>query len=158
VVGSNLPSGLDLSSMFTPLSYTPAVTATTDPGLGTGATVEGRYMLMGKLVFVHIKIVLGTSPTPGTGSYSISLPVAVGTGTGDAIPGVFFPSATATRIPVVGYATGSTITRVAMPIYTASPTYGGTWSVGGPYAIGSGGVPSLVATDVIVFSGTYLRA
>jgi hypothetical protein len=157
VVGSNLPSGLDLSSMFTPLSYTPAVTgSTTDPGLGTSPTVEGRYILMGKLVYVHIRIIVGTSPTPGSGSYSISLPVAAAS-TNGVVPGVFHAGTTANRVPVAGVLLGSVITRVDLPMWVTGPTYGGTWASGGPWAIGSGGTPSLVAGDVVMFDGVYLR-
>jgi hypothetical protein len=65
-------------STFTP---SPALTAgTTNPTLGTGSVVTGRYMQMGKLVLGFIYIQFGTSGTnAGSGNYMITLPVTSAT-------------------------------------------------------------------------------
>lgn len=59
------------------LSYTPTLTATvTNPTLGTGSVVSGRYKLIGDICFAFVSIRFGTSGVAaGTGSYLISLPV-----------------------------------------------------------------------------------
>lgn len=62
---------------FATTSYTPTLTATTTPPtLGTGSTVSGRYVQLGKLVWFQALIVFGTSASAGSGIYSISYPVA----------------------------------------------------------------------------------
>jgi hypothetical protein len=53
-------------------SYTPTLTNIT---LGTGGTVTARYEQIGKLVFVQIQIILGSSGAAVTGTVAISLPV-----------------------------------------------------------------------------------
>lgn len=59
-------------------AYTPTLNATTtNPTLGTGNSVTGRYVQVGDLVFAHAEIIFGSSGTnAGSGQYSISLPVA----------------------------------------------------------------------------------
>jgi hypothetical protein len=57
-------------------TYTPALTATSNPNLGTGGTAEGRYTLFnGKWCTVRVTFQWGTSGTAGSGQYLISLPV-----------------------------------------------------------------------------------
>lgn len=58
--------------------WTPALTAsTTNPTLGTGSSVRGRYYQVGKHVTAKGVIAFGTSGTnAGSGTYYISLPVA----------------------------------------------------------------------------------
>jgi hypothetical protein len=58
-------------------SYTPALTAsTTNPTLGTGSVVAGKYKQIGKTVFGWAKLQFGTSGVAaGSGVYRISLPV-----------------------------------------------------------------------------------
>jgi hypothetical protein len=58
-------------------SYTPALqAATTNPTLGTGSSVFGRYIQVGKLVTAWIVIQFGSAGTnAGNGSYNITLPV-----------------------------------------------------------------------------------
>lgn len=57
--------------------YTPALTASTsDPTLGTGGTIAGRYTQIGKNVTVHVGIAFGTAGTAaGSGTFYVSLPV-----------------------------------------------------------------------------------
>jgi hypothetical protein len=61
------------------LSYTPTLTASgTNPTLGTGSTVAGKYQQDGKTVFGWAKIVFGTTGmAAGTGAYKVSLPSTV---------------------------------------------------------------------------------
>ncbi len=56
-------------------SYTPTWTSSgTAPSLGNGS-ITGRYCLMGDLVVVQGKILMGSTTTFGTGNYSWSLPI-----------------------------------------------------------------------------------
>lgn len=58
-------------------SYTPSLTATSsNPTLGTGSSVSGRYMRLGDIVFFQVLIVFGTGASAGSGFYEISYPVA----------------------------------------------------------------------------------
>lgn len=57
-------------------TYTPTLSASTNPGLGTGGTAEGRYTLSGgKWCVVRTTHQWGTSGTAGSGQYLIALPV-----------------------------------------------------------------------------------
>lgn len=58
-------------------TWTPALTAvTTNPTLGTGSAVAGRYAQVGKVVTAQFRITFGTSGVAaGTGGYRVSLPV-----------------------------------------------------------------------------------
>jgi hypothetical protein len=58
-------------------TWTPALTAsTTNPTLGTGSTITGRYGRIQKTVFGNVTIVFGTSGVAaGTGFYFVSLPI-----------------------------------------------------------------------------------
>lgn len=59
-------------------TWTPALTAaTTNPTTGTGASIVGRYMQIGKTVHGWGYIGFGTAGTAaGSGNYRVSLPVA----------------------------------------------------------------------------------
>lgn len=57
-------------------TYTPTLTATSSPNLGTGGTAEGRYTLWGgHWCAVRVTFQWGTSGTAGSGQYLFSLPV-----------------------------------------------------------------------------------
>lgn len=58
-------------------TYTPALTASSvNPTLGTGSSVLGRYVKVGRLVIGYAHITFGTSGVAaGTGTYRVSLPV-----------------------------------------------------------------------------------
>lgn len=58
-------------------TYTPALTgSTTNPNLGTGGVIQGRYTLWnGHWCTVRVSLQWGTSGTAGSGQYLISLPV-----------------------------------------------------------------------------------
>jgi len=56
--------------------WTPVLTASvSNPDLGAGSVVSGRYCQMGKVVTGYGKIKFGTSPNAGSGYYKISIPV-----------------------------------------------------------------------------------
>lgn len=59
-------------------SYTPALTATTtNPTLGTGSVVQGKWTRQGRMITGFVTIFFGTSgATAGSGTYNVSLPVA----------------------------------------------------------------------------------
>lgn len=71
-------SDIDQSPFASWTSYTPVLTAaTTNPTLGSGSVVSGRYTRIGKLVAYRFYIAFGTSGVnAGSGSYRISLPVS----------------------------------------------------------------------------------
>jgi hypothetical protein len=57
-------------------TYTPQLTSTgTAFSLGNGI-VSGRYTQAGSVVWVNIKVTMGSSTTFGTGFYRVTLPVA----------------------------------------------------------------------------------
>jgi hypothetical protein len=62
-------------------SYTPALTgSTTNPALGTGGVIQGRYTLFnGHWCTVRVGVQWGTSGTAGSGQYLISLPFTTNT-------------------------------------------------------------------------------
>ena len=56
-------------------TYTPTLSATSSPNLGTGGTIEGRWTLKnGKWCTYRGSIQWGTSGTAGSGQYLVSLP------------------------------------------------------------------------------------
>lgn len=57
-------------------AYTPTLTAaTTNPTLGSGATQQGTYMQIGKLVVARFILAFGSSGSAGSGAYWVNLPV-----------------------------------------------------------------------------------
>lgn len=61
-------------------SYTPALTASSsNPTLGSGSSVAGRFSIIGTMVFVNGRITFGTSGTAaGSGTYRFGLPITIG--------------------------------------------------------------------------------
>lgn len=78
-----------LSSLGAWQTYTPALQAsTTNPTLGTGSTVRGRYVQHGKTVIAEIFIAFGSSGTAaGSGTYRVTLPVTNQAGTANTLVG-----------------------------------------------------------------------
>ncbi|MDP8961496.1 MAG: hypothetical protein M3N32_07785 [Actinomycetota bacterium] len=66
-----LPDGMAFST------YTPVLRSSgTQPTLGTGSVVHGRYYRLGRLLFLYVRIQFGTSGVgAGTGDYYVSLPL-----------------------------------------------------------------------------------
>lgn len=59
-------------------SYTPALTAGTNPTLGTGSSQTGAYVRLGDWVTGWATIIFGTSGTnAGNGNYRVSLPTSL---------------------------------------------------------------------------------
>lgn len=78
--GSGAAAVTDFIPTFT--TYTPTWVTTgagADPTIGNG-TLSGRYMQVGKAVFVAIKITFGTTTTVGSGIYEVGLPLASASG------------------------------------------------------------------------------
>lgn len=70
---TNLPLAIVGTTPVT--SYTPTLTAsTTNPSLGSGATVLGNYSITGTTMTGQFYISFGSSPNAGSGSYQIGLP------------------------------------------------------------------------------------
>lgn len=88
-------------------AYTPTLSATVaNPTLGTGGVAAGRFLQLGKLVFVEFDIKFGTSGNAaGNGIYRVSLPV----------PGrTIFPLIGSQPLPSYGFAVNLAVT--AYPI------------------------------------------
>lgn len=61
-------------------SWTPTITATSDPTLGTGSSSSGEYVQIGKTVIARGNVTFGTSGVAaGSGDYTFSLPVTAKT-------------------------------------------------------------------------------
>lgn len=60
--------------------YVPTLTTDTgtNPTLGTGATAQGRYRALGKLLVGQGRIIFGSGCTPGAGAFRVSLPAGPG--------------------------------------------------------------------------------
>jgi hypothetical protein len=74
-------------------SYTPVLTAsTTNPTLGTGGVILGRYCKIGGTVFFRVKILFGSTMTGGSGTYRVTHPSPV-------------PDENAWTVPIIGQVT-----------------------------------------------------
>lgn len=57
-------------------SYTPTWTGSvTNPAIGNG-TLTGRYIIVGRIVFLDIQLIIGSTTTFGSGFWTFSLPLA----------------------------------------------------------------------------------
>jgi hypothetical protein len=73
-------------------TYVPVWSASgTAPALGNG-TISGRYVQMGKLVWLHLHLAMGSTTTYGTGDWRFTIPVAGSTSFGMHGNAVFFDS------------------------------------------------------------------
>ena len=103
-------------------SWTPALTATTtNPTMGTGSSVTGTYLQVGKHITGTLEIVAGTSGfVAGSGTYRISLPVAqvaAATTNGRVIgDGFFFDSSTSTFYHLMAVAASSTTASLVLDV------------------------------------------
>src|SRR5882672_10375888 len=65
----------NLSNAVAPTDWTPTwLGSTTNPVIGNGS-LTGRYFVLGKICFVYIDMVSGTTTTFGNGVYSFDLPI-----------------------------------------------------------------------------------
>lgn len=61
-------------------TWTPTLAASSGPTLGTGATQEGTYVKIGRLVVCRFRVVFGSAGAlAGSGGYTITLPVNAAT-------------------------------------------------------------------------------
>ncbi|WP_088320299.1 hypothetical protein [Kineosporia sp. R_H_3] len=144
-VGGNWLTAIDPNAWQ---SYTPALTAsTTNPTLGTGGSITGKYIQVGKTVHFRIAVTFGTSPNAGSGSYRFSLPVAsvaITSGAGEApARAMLWDSSASSRVPRAAYTFSSTIVSLldesGALVGSAAPW---TWAAG----------------DIITIHGTYEAA
>jgi hypothetical protein len=75
-VAGEVLTAADMNGIGEWTSYTPVLTATTNPTLGTGSTATGSYARVQNLIVYKYFVQFGTSGiSVGTGNYKISLPV-----------------------------------------------------------------------------------
>lgn len=127
-------------------TYTPVLTGvTTNPNLGTGGSVSGRYTQVGKLVTGNILVTFGTTGvSAGSGAYLITLPVTAATNHAFAMLGPAYW--TGGGAVAVGFAT-----RYAPSSGTQLQLLGTTGT-----AIGS--TNAFTTNDVIIIEFTYEAA
>ncbi len=117
-------------------SWTPVLTATTtNPTLGTGSSVAGKYLKVGKLVTAQFSITFGTSGVnAGNGIYRVSLPVTATIFTGSfdtvGIGNLFDSSAGAlyTMTPVMISTTFFELYYTGTSVYYAQNSSPMTWA------------------------------
>lgn len=80
-----------------------------NPDIGNG-TLNARYIQFGKLVWIDLHIVFGSTTSAGTGSWSFSLPVTAANANGQSMSCVLFDSGTNYRTGV-GFLSSTTILR-----------------------------------------------
>lgn len=84
-------------------SYTPNLTASTNPSLGSGSQL-GTYILLGKLMIGQFFVSFGAGSTVGSGTYAISLPTGFTYGgLGSAVPIGTHQSHVTAAVDVSGY-------------------------------------------------------
>jgi hypothetical protein len=128
---SSAATGLRYSLDWT--AYTPTWTSSgTAPAIGNG-TLQGAYLRVGKLVYVHIYWKAGSTTTYGTGLYFLSLPISAYTfGVGQwAIPtGGYLENNAIAGYSIQGAHTGGTN---VLPILAN----GNAWSPTDPFTLGT---------------------
>jgi hypothetical protein len=77
MAASGETTGLDWVDLGVFAAWTPVLTASSsNPTLGSGGTITGRYVQIGKLVIATANIIFGSSGVgAGSGTYQIDLPV-----------------------------------------------------------------------------------
>ena len=105
-------------------TYTPALTAaTTNPTLGTGNAISGRYVQVGKTVIGEVSIIFGTSgAAAGSGAYFISPPATPSAGSNNMIVGNGRLRCAGSFTPVTMFLAGG----VFIPQYISAAVNGGT--------------------------------
>lgn len=101
----------DMNAIGAWTDYTPALTASTNPTLGTGSTTYGRYVQLNDLVIGTAYFAFGSSgASAGSGNYNVSLPVAASTANVNVIAGHcwVFQSSTSTARNAIFQPTTST--------------------------------------------------
>ena len=129
------------------LTYTPAWTGTTNPGLGNG-TLTGRWTRIGRTIIGSINLTIGSTTTGGSGSWAWDLPVVAASGNTRVGVcefignfgrydghGVISPNATQIGIYLPRESSGlAALARVGATASPASPgsgaTYANSWAAG----------------------------
>jgi hypothetical protein len=118
-------------------TYTPTLTATSNPNLGTGGTAEGRYTLRsGKWCDLRVTFQWGTSGTAGSGQYLVSLPVQTSSSITNGVSNVgsvLMRDASAGPALAAGvcYATASSTTMALFATTSGGVTNAVPWAWGG---------------------------
>jgi hypothetical protein len=150
-------SGIGVWQDYTP-TWSSASGGGTSWNYGTGNTVAGRYVQIGKTVHFKAKVTLGTTPTVGTNTGTFTLPV----NPVDAFVTVngYYKGSVAT-IDVTSQMTNGSTTATISPVttnqYTGSATayarFGGTVIA----ALSAHGITP-TSGDIVFVSGTYEAA
>jgi len=150
-------SGIGVWQDYTP-TWSSAAGGGTAWNYGTGSTVAGRYVQIGKTIHFKAKVTLGTSPTIGTNTGTFTLPV----NPVDAFVTVngYYKGSVAT-IDVTSQMTSGSTTATLSPVttnaYTTSATayarFGGTVVA----ALSAHGITP-ASSDIVFVSGTYEAA
>lgn len=139
-------AAIDVSKLAGAFStYAPAWTATgVAPAIGNGS-LTGRYLQIGKLVYVTINLVAGGTTTFGTGQWILSLPVTQGSARIPIADVLYFDSSAGQFFP------GTT--------WDASSTTVGLYNTASPLTAVTGTVPFAWATsDQVILSLVYEAA
>jgi hypothetical protein len=116
-------------------TYNPTLTgSTTNPGLGSGSTVRGKYSRGANgLVTATWYIAFGTSPSAGSGQYLVSLPVACESAFGGTDPEYWgvgrVQDLSVTMYVVSWYIPGGATSTVSAVINGGSTWGSGTFSI-----------------------------
>ncbi len=139
--GSLFIDGVGLGSGWT--AYTPTWTAASvNPAIGNG-TLNGRYLQIGKMVFVDIALTCGSSTTFGTGAYSFALPVTASDTVGQTMTAMLTDSGTAFYGGRALLATTATLQIT---------------TEGSPTAVGTAAPFTWAQNDAIKITGFYVAA
>lgn len=109
-------------------SYTPTWAGSgSAPDIGNG-TIAGAYKLLGKLLFVRIRVVMGSSTTYGSGTYFFTLPASLtgASGVEQTMSGKAYDSSLGANHPLVGFVQpASPSNTVAVDRYTVDEPVAG---------------------------------
>lgn len=118
------------------VTYSPTLVASTNPTLGTGGSLQGRYTRMGDVAQVEITLTFGSGMSAGSGVYQFSLPVppAVAVRHPLGLCTMFDTSAGAVRTYSAMWNTASVVMHDVSGSYVAA-TNPWTWAAGDTLAL-----------------------
>lgn len=129
--------------------YTPTWTAaTTNPTLGNG-TISGHYKQIGKTVWLHIVVSVGSTTTLGSGNWQFSLPVTSSNNDGSVTAGMAEARQQSSGNNFLGHARVSTGAAGKCDLINATGT-AALWDSATPFAWAN--------SDRLVFSLFYETA
>lgn len=147
VSGSLNLNSSDISSAWTTYTPTWSTDGATQPSLGNG-TITGAYKVIGKTVFVRVRLVFGTTTTAGTGTFYFSLPVNAAAAWGVQMPASLLDNGNAWYQATVNGEYGGFTDKVALITQSAGGA-NSSQGVTGVFPIGFGN------TDSLQFNGSY---